>query len=648
MLSNIPFVGPAYALRLNKLNISTPQDLLNHYPARYQDLTHSAIGTIVSSRNLYTRSGKTLQKIIIQTKTSNQELTFFNQPFLIKTLTPGTKISFVGNDYEIIKGQELIHTNRLVPVYPETAGVSSKWLRSRIYYLLNNQPLPNDWLPQSIKTKYQLINLDKALHQIHFPQNQTQIDQATKRLSFNELFLLQLEARERKKAWQKKSLSHQLSVNQEKVLKLIASLPFTLTAGQNRCLKEILTDLKKPVPMNRLLQGEVGSGKTVIAAIAGYVSYLNGLDTILMAPTEILANQHFQTLKTILKPVGLKIELITASQKPKKNLSANLYVGTHALLHRPLNLSKVGLVVIDEQHRFGVAQRAQLVAQSKLIPHLLTMTATPIPRTIALTLYSDLDLSVLDEMPEGRQTITTWVVPQTKRLSAYHWIESEILAHNSQAFIVCPLIEPSEKEALQDIKAVTQEFNQLNSIFNKLKLGLIHGRLKNKAKNDLLAKFQANKLNILVATPVIEVGIDIPNASIMVIENADRFGLAQLHQLRGRIGRNNQKSYCLIFTQNSNPKVLSRLKQLEILNQGQKLAELDLKLRGPGDLYGLKQHGFLQLKLASLTDQALISQVNQAVSSLKILPKQLTIHLYASSTKTENIIQTPRQTPRRD
>lgn len=637
MLSKVPLVGPAYIKRLEKLNIFTSQDLLHHYPARYQDLTDSTIGTVVSSRNLYTRSGKTLQKIIVKTETANQELTFFNQPFLIKTLTPETKISFFGNDYEVIRGQELIHTHRLVPIYPETSGVSSKWLRSRIYYLLKNQPFPQDWLPPSIKTKYQLINLGQALFQIHFPKNQTEVDQATKRLSFDELFLLQLSSRERKKAWQKKSLSHQFSVDQEKVLNLIASLPFNLTLAQNRSLKEILSDLEKPLPMNRLLQGDVGSGKTVVAAIAAYVAYLNGFNTVLMAPTGILANQHLHTLQTILKSTGIKIELITASQKRKKELTANLYVGTHALLHRKLDNAKVGLVIIDEQHRFGVAQRSQLISQSKLTPHLLTMTATPIPRTIAQTIYSDLDMSFIDELPLGRQKIKTWVVPQTKRLSAYRWIETEILTHNSQAFIVCPLIEPSQKEAMQDIKAVTQEFNQLNSVFNKLKLGLIHGRLKNKEKNDLLKKFKSNKLNILVATPVIEVGIDIPNATIMVIENADRFGLAQLHQLRGRVGRSTQNSYCLIFTANKNQQVLSRLKYLETTNQGQKLAELDLKLRGPGDLYGLKQHGFLQLKLASLTNHQLITQVNQAVNSLKKIPKQLTIQLYASTTKTKNI-----------
>ncbi|MDZ7586598.1 MAG: helicase-related protein, partial [Patescibacteria group bacterium] len=420
-------------------------------------------------------------------------------------------------------------------------------------------------------------------------------------------------------------LSHQLRLDQKKIQNLISSLPFSLTQAQNRCLKEILADLGKNQPMNRLLQGDVGSGKTVLAAIAMYVSCLNGFQSVLMAPTEILANQHFNTLKTVFTNTPIKIGLVTKSVKN----DGDILVGTHALLFRKIK-EQIGLVVIDEQHRFGVKQRSQLISQAKITPHLLSMTATPIPRTIALTFYAHLDLSVLDELPPGRQTIKTWVVPPHKRLSAYHWIASQIKTQHTQAFIVCPLIEPSEKEALQDIKAVTQEFNQLKSVFNQLKLGLIHGRLANKEKNQLINQFQANQLHILVATPVIEVGIDIPNAAIMMIENADRFGLAQLHQLRGRIGRNNQKSYCLIFTQTKNPLAIKRLKNLEMFNSGIKLAELDLKLRGPGDLYGLKQHGFLQLKLASLTDLNLINLTRQAAFDCQpltsLLKKQLKKH----------------------
>lgn len=609
---------------LEKLNIFSNEDLLHHYPFRYEDLTNAVSGIIVSSRNLYTRSGKTIQKIIVKTDSGNQEITWFNQPYLIKTLIPGAKISFSGNNYELITGGPLIHTGRLVPVYPETKGVSSKWLRRRIYNLLQQTKI-QDWLPEPIRKKYHLINLSSALQQIHFPENQAQVDAATKRLSFDELFLLQLEAIEHQKTWKGKKLSHQLNLDQEKILNLIASLPFSLTQTQNLCLRQILSDLEKNQPMNRLLQGEVGSGKTVIAAIAMYVAYLNGYQSYLMAPTEILANQHFQTLKTVFAKTGIKIGLITGSTK---TATGDTFVGTHALLFRKLDLSKLGLVVIDEQHRFGVKQRSQLISQTKTTPHLLTMTATPIPRTVALTVYSDLDFSILDEMPSGRKIVKTWVVPLEKRLDAYRWIEKEITAHHTQAFIVCPLIEPSEKETMKDIKAVTQEFNQLKSVFNELKLGLIHGRLKNKQKDNILEEFRKNKINILVATPVIEVGIDFPNATIMTIENAERFGLAQLHQLRGRVGRSEKKSYCLIFS--SNRSAIKRLKYLETNCSGLKLAELDLKLRGPGDLYGLKQHGFLQLKLASLTDINLINLSRQAALDCQpltwLLKKQLEKH----------------------
>ena len=604
---------------LEKLNIFSAEDLLHHYPFRYEDLTNAVSGIVVSSRNLYTRTGKTIQKIIVQTSAGNQELTWFNQPYLVKTLASGAKISFCGQNYELITGGELIHTGRLVPVYPETKGISSKALRRRIYNLLRTVRL-QDWLPEKIKQKNNLIDLNSALQQIHFPANQLQIDAATRRLSFDELFLLQLEARERKSDWQEKKLSHRFKIDQEKILNLISSLPFPLTSGQNRCLKEILADLAEDKPMNRLLQGEVGSGKTVLAALAMYAAYLNGFQAVLMAPTTILVQQHFRTLKTIFPRTDIKIDLITSG---KTTHNGDFLVGTQALLFKKVN-NKIGLVVIDEQHRFGVKQRSQLLT-GEITPHLLTMTATPIPRTVALTLYSDLDMSVLDEMPQGRPTVKTWVIPSEKRLDAYHWVTSQIATHKTQAFIVCPLIEPSEKETMQDIKAVTQEFNQLNSIFNQLKLGLIHGRLKNKDKNHILEEFRENKINILVATPVIEVGIDFPNATIMIIENAERFGLAQLHQLRGRVGRSEKNSYCLIFSQNQPS--LKRLKYLETNYSGLKLAELDLELRGPGDLYGLKQHGFLQLKLASLTDINLINLSRQAALDCQpltwLLKKQL-------------------------
>jgi len=656
-IENVFMIGPTYARRLKKLNVFTVNDLLHHYPSRHNDLSHiitinkikpneivTIQGRVVSCKNVYTKHGKKIQVAAIQDSTGSIDAIWFNQIFIPQTLKPNLIVNLSGKvgwfnrrltltspEYEIIKDKKPadtdkpIHTARLVPIYPETAGVSSKWLRSRIIFLLKNLKLElkKDWLSEKIKTKNNLINLSPALNQIHFPDNQLNFKKAHHRLEFDEMLLLQLEALIRKKQWQEKSLSHKLTINQEKVLNLISSLPFKLTSAQNKCIKQILVDLASDKPMNRLLQGDVGSGKTVIAAIAMYISFLNNYRSILMAPTEILANQHFATLKTVFANTGIKLSLITSSTK-QNSIKADILIGTHALLFRKLKTKNTGLIIIDEQHRFGVQQRSKLIGQAQTTPHLLTMTATPIPRTIALTAYADLDLSTLDEMPQGRKKVKTWVVPPLKRLSAYHWIEKELKKEKSQAFIVCPLIEASDKESMKDIKNVTQEFNNLKHVFNQLKLDLLHGKLKNKQKNKVIADFQNKKTNILVSTPVIEVGIDIPNATIMLIESAERFGLAQLHQLRGRVGRGNKPSYCLLFSEHKNPDVLKRLKYLETTNSGIKLAEIDLKLRGPGDLYGLKQHGFMDLKLASFSDAKLLSQTKKAsINILKNIPSPL-------------------------
>lgn len=576
-------------------------DLLHHYPFRYEDLSAYEKGIVVGSKNIYTRSGKTLQKVMVKTDTGVKELTYFNQPYLVKTLKPGINISLSGNEYEV--NGPLIHTGRLVPIYPETKGITSKMLRRRIYNLLK---LPiKDWLPDKIKTKYRLIDLDQALHQIHFPKNQAEVTSAKNRLAFDEMLLLQLEARAKKTAWQKKKLTHRLSLNQEKLLSLINNLPFKLTDSQNRVIKEILADLESEKPMNRLLQGEVGSGKTVVAAAAMYLSFLNGYQAVLMAPTEILVEQHFQTLKSVFSLTPVKIGRVTKTRKE----NGDILVGTQALLFK--RLDNVGLLVIDEQHRFGVRQRSQLLKTNPM-PHLLSMTATPIPRTLALTAYADLDISLIKELPFAKAVAKTWIVPESKRLSAYRWIDKKIKEGKTQAFIVCPLIEPSQKESMKDIKAVTQEFNYLKQVFNQLKLEFLHGRLKSDQKNKIITDFTQGKTQILVTTPVIEVGIDIPQASIMVIEAAERFGLASLHQLRGRIGRRGQPGYCLLFGKTQNP----RLKALTTTTDGIKLAEMDLKWRGPGETWGLAQHGWLKLKLADPTDLKLITLTREAAASI--------------------------------
>lgn len=647
-VSKLFMVGPTYARRLKKLGIETVENLINHFPFRYDDYSLvskigrvqpgekiTLQGEVLSIKNEYTKYGKKIQKAKIADETGEVEITWFNQPFLVRVIKVGEKYSFSGKadlfghkvvllnpEYEKLKPPNIkyqipntIHTGRLVPVYPETRGVSSKWIRSRIAPVLNQLKSDlREYLPVSILLKHKMMPYREAILKIHFPENRAAAQKARERLAFDELFLIQSAAQQRKKTWQKNKLACQIAIDQEKILSFLSQLPFELTGAQKRCVKEILTDLGKKTVMNRLLQGDVGSGKTVVAAVAIYAAFSNGYQAALMAPTEILAFQHYQTIKTMLKPFGVKIALQTRSIKFDKLDQLDKFdivVGTHALLGEKLTFSKLGLVVIDEQHRFGVEQRARLIKKSG-VPHVLTMSATPIPRTITLTLYGDLDLSFLDEMPPGRQEVKTWVVSQQKRQAALKWIEKEIINESSQAFIIYPLIEESQNETMKDVRAATAEYERLQKVFPRLNLGLLHGRLKTKEKESVLADFKEGKIHILVSTPVVEVGIDVPNATIMMVEGADRFGLAQLHQLRGRVGRGSKKSYCFLFSQSKSKKVISRLSAMEKIQVGIKLAELDLKMRGPGDIYGLRQHGFPDFKLASFADLELIEKTRQA------------------------------------
>lgn len=683
-IKDLFMVGPIYVKRLKNLGINTVEDILHHYPFRYDDFSKITpiyqvqIGDIITIRgqvltcqNIFTKHGKKIQKAVVADNTGQIQIIWFNQLYLPRTLKSGMTVSFSGKvdwfnrqktllspEYEIIRlpvassqqpernnwnlntgswklvtgGFNTIHTGRLVPIYPETYGLSSKWLRSRIAPTLNQlYPEIPDWLPITIKQQNNLINLNDALDFIHFPNSQLEIEKARERLAFDELFLMHLRSKQQKKTWQKQKIAHTFTIDQEKILAFIASLPFTLTNSQNMAIKEIFHDLSRDIPMNRLLEGDVGSGKTVVAAITMYAAFLNGLQTVLMAPTEILANQHYQTLKSLLEPLGFKIGLITGSHKLKSISNQqlahstssgqainnyHLIIGTHAIIFNKTKLNNLGLVIIDEQHRFGVEQRAKLIKKGKT-PHILTMTATPIPRTIALTLYGDLDLSVLQDMPKGRKIIKTWIVPPQKRSAAYEWIKNSIIKNQSQAFIVCPLIEESEHESMQAIKAVKVEFEYLKKeVFPNLKLGLLHGKIKAKDKEITMHAFKNRQIDILVSTPVVEVGIDIPNAAIMMIEGAERFGLAQLHQLRGRVGRSLQQSYCLLFTSNVDSLNQRRLKSMENLHSGFELAEIDLKFRGQGDLFGIRQHGFSKLKIASFNDFELIKKTENTAKNI--------------------------------
>lgn len=637
-VSDLFLVGPAYARRLKRLGVGTVSDLLYYFPFRYEDYslisaiakiqpgeTVTVRGTVSEIKNEYTRQRKIIQKAIVSDKSGDLTAVWFNQPFLTRIMKKGGHVSLSGKiddwnnqpamispEYEIIKrNTPTRHTGRLVPIYHETTGLSSKWLRSRIANILEDPELVlEELLPSEVVAQNKLMPFAKAIREIHFPTNQTMAEETRHRFAFEELFLTQLTAiNHRLKRERAKPLRPM--VNQPESLKaFIDSLPFKLTGAQERCLGEITADLTGNKPMNRLLQGDVGSGKTIVAAVAIYLSHLNGFQSALMAPTEILANQHFQTLKELLSPRGLRVQLLTGSQK-KTPEEFDLVVGTHALIHRKIPFSRLGLVVIDEQQRFGVTQRASLLKE-KSLPHFLTMTATPIPRTIALTLYGDLDLSIIDEMPKNRQPVKTWIVPNQKKESAYDWIQKQIQEKGIQVFIVCPLIEESETETMKDVRAATKEFERLQKRFSSLKVGLLHGRLKSKEKQDTIETFRKQALDILVATPVVEVGIDMPGATIMVIEAGERFGLSQLHQLRGRVGRRGQQAYCLVFTSDPNQENYRRLKILEKTNLGSKLAEEDLRLRGPGEVYGTRQHGFDSLKIASFSDLGTIEKARKA------------------------------------
>lgn len=627
------------AEKLGKLGIKTVEDLLYWVPFRYNDFslvspiartqpgeTVTVRGKVTSIKNAFTKTGKKLQQAKVADQTGTIDVIWFNQMYLTRVIRPGDRISLSGKvdwfghkivmispEYEISEGESL-HTGRLVPVYSETAGLSSKWLRGRIAFVLKEcLPSVKEFLPEEIRSKYRLIGLHEAIQTVHFPKMTEEAKIARERLSFDELFLLQLRAQEQKRLWEETKKAHLISHGD--VSSFITSLPFALTRDQKKALTDILSDLEKSIPMNRLLEGDVGSGKTVVSAAAMFVVYRSRFRSILMAPTEILALQHAASLKQFLAPHGVSVGILTGSKKDKT--TADVLVGTHALLAKTATFTNVGLLVIDEQQRFGVSQRTLLTEKTtgRTTPHLLTMTATPIPRTVARTIWGNLDLSVLTDMPLGRKPVKTWLVPKEKREKAYQWIKRELAEQDAQAFIVCPLIE--ESETLTTVRAAAKEFEFLSKkIFPDLRLGLLHGRLKAQEKTRIIDDFRAHQIDILVTTPVVEVGVDIPNATVMLVEASERFGLSQLHQLRGRVGRGEKPSYCLLFTENETEHVVTRLKTLETNHSGPLLAEIDLKLRGPGELFGTAQHGVPELKVATFSDEAVLRQAGEAAKTI--------------------------------
>ncbi len=629
--------------KLKQIGINTFWDLLNYFPFRYEDYSIispianiqigekvTVQGEVVSAKNIFLKSGLKIQEVIIFDSTDKITLSWFNQIYLIKLFKKGSCVSASGivrdfgkkkilsvEQYEFIDDikSQTIHTGRIIPIYSESTKISAKTLRQKIFKVLTGVSPADiqEIFPDEIVKSNNLYNRYGSYKSIHFPETLIRTEDARRRLAFEELFFIQLRVKLIRKETNKEEVGMVFRIDKdikEKVGSFIASLPFELTDAQKKVIEEIRKDLVKSHPMSRFLQGDVGSGKTVVAAIAAYVAHLNGSQILFMAPTEILASQHYQTISKLFRSAGLKIGLATASHKLDKQ-KYDIVVGTHALLSRNLSLKKVGLVIIDEQHKFGVNQRAELKKKG-INPHLLTMTATPIPRTVALTLYGSVDMSVIDEMPKGRQTVKTYFVPNDKRVPGYQWIKDKIRHEKAQVYIVCPLIEESEIETMKSVRAATAEFENLKRIFSGFKVDLIHGKLRSVEKEKALSDFRNGMTDILVSTSVVEVGIDVPSATIMIIEDAERFGLAQLHQLRGRVGRGSRQSYCFLFSEKDDANIVKRLNFFAKTSKGLPLAEYDLKRRGPGELFGAKQHGYKNLKLASYTDLQLITDTKNA------------------------------------
>ena len=655
-------IGPTMALRFAKLGVKTVRDMVYFFPRRHLDYgkknlvselevgsEQTLIATVWKARQVIL-GGRPGTEAIVGDETGNVRVVWFNQPYLAKSLRTNTQIVLSGKvglfkghkvfespEWESMEeSEDLVHTGRLVPVYPLTEGLSPRVVRRLVKETLARwSPKLVDFLPKEVRERCALMELPQAIQQAHYPDSEQDKDEARRRLAFDELFVIQLGVFARKQEWQESQAVASLRIDDGLLQRFKSSLPFTLTSAQQRVLEEILSDLKKPRPMCRLLQGDVGSGKTVIATIALLMAAVNGYQGALMAPTEVLAEQHFHSIAGLLSMVGqpeeehgplirfpslpphpfsMALLIGSLSQGEKREMQqlirqgeVHLIIGTHALIQKGVEFKQLGLAVVDEQHRFGVLQRSAL-RQKGANPHVLVMTATPIPRTLALTLYGDLDLSVIDQLPPGRVAIETkWLEPR-QREAAYAFVHQKV-AQGRQAFVVCPLIEESENI---EAKAAVAEYRRLSEqVFPDLRLGLLHGRMSSAEKEGVMRCFRGGELDILVSTPVVEVGIDVPNAAVMLIEGADRFGLSQLHQFRGRVGRGEHKSYCLLLSGTTSLEGKERLRIIEQTRDGFLLAEEDLRLRGPGEFFGTQQSGFPDLRMARLSDVAILESAHE-------------------------------------
>ncbi|MCM8813502.1 MAG: ATP-dependent DNA helicase RecG [Candidatus Omnitrophica bacterium] len=640
-------VGPQKAQSLQRLHIATVKDLLYYFPRRYEDRSHfepigrvregdvrSVKGRVLTLGTRYIPGNRSIFQLAVGDETGIIYGSWFNQPYLKTVFKVGDEVILYGTverygklqisapEYEIIRPDEedaTIHTGRIVPIYPLTASVSQRYLRSLAHRAVSAYSAEvSDFLPAAIVERHQLIGLRQALEAIHFPQGQAAVAPARRRLIFDEFFLLQLALALKRS--EIKDTCPGISFIAEGNLRrrLAKSLPFQLTKAQQQAVSEIEKDMAAEKPMNRLLQGDVGSGKTVVSVWALSICVQNGYQAVFMAPTEILARQHFRTVEHLLAPLGVRTRLLVGSLKKKERdeilaqaqaHAVDVLIGTHALIQDEVNLANLGLVIVDEQHKFGVMQRMRLQRKSARMPDVLVMSATPIPRTLAITVFGDLDVSTLRELPPGRTPVQTFWISEKKRHDLYRFLRDKI-SGKQQVYVVYPVVEKSK---VADLKAATKMYEHFREdIFPSCRVGLLHGRMKDEEKKSIMEQFKAGELDILVATTVIEVGIDVPNASVMVIEHAERFGLSQLHQLRGRVGRGQQQAFCILMSEGKNEETVQRLSAMTKTTDGFAIAEQDLIIRGPGEFFGTRQHGMPELRIGNiLHDQELLTLARQ-------------------------------------